>query len=166
MTNETRFQSENLNRRDHLWHTDIDKRTILKQTLKKWGVREQNGDIRLKLEVLRWALQNTTMNIYIPQYTTEPSATNTQHHRRVSNILTEQAANAHNSYVATVTTFTKQYSSSQQEAVTEVCMTVMHSKLKRSWKATKHTYTTKLATACFLSNMFHHFVRSPTRKNV
>jgi len=125
----------------HNWTCSSNGRTILKQILKKLGVKVQNGDIWLKLEVLWWALQNTTMNLYIPQYTTGLSVTNMQHYRSVSNIVTEQAANECNPYVATATTFTKQYNSSQQEAVMEVCMTVMHSTLKRSWKATKHTHT-------------------------
>ena len=55
-----------------------------------------------------------------------------QHYRSINNIVTEQTTNEHNPYVATVTTFTKQYNSSQQEAVIEVCMTVEHCKLKRS----------------------------------
>jgi hypothetical protein len=55
------------------------------------------------------------------------AVSNMQHYSSVNNILTEQTANECNPYVATAIIFIEQ----QQEAVMEVCMNVMHCKLKR-----------------------------------
>jgi len=59
------------------------------------------------------------------------AVSNMQHYSSVNNILTEQAANERNPYVATATIFIEQYNSSQQEAVMEVCTNVKHCTLER-----------------------------------
>jgi hypothetical protein len=43
----TKFYPENLNARDHMGHLDLDRRIILKQTLKIYGVKMWTGFIRI-----------------------------------------------------------------------------------------------------------------------
>lgn len=175
----------------HDWTCSTNGRTILKQTLKKYGVKVQNGDNWLKLEVLWSALQNTAMNLYIPQYTTGLSVTSMQHYHATLQECQQHTDRTSSKWMQflcgksyhiqkTIRQLTaggqslcgKSYHIHKtiQQLTAGGCNGNLYDcyaqYTEKVMKSNKHTYATKLTTACFLSNMFHHFIRSPTRKNV